>query len=262
MPQPVVYLLFALGAVLVMGGFAKPRRFDSALKMIDLRIGDRLRLGLNQYRRAGLIIGALIIGLGWYGGNAPSLPDSTEPPDATQSPTVLESGGHLIFESDFIKIELPGDWTATDAFGFDILDLDTSKLPRAVQISISAIPIGIEELHLFAFDKDYRATLVILASDIEGVSVSLQLDRRESLYTWIGVPVAETQAGLIINGIDAGILVLDPIHRYELFREKQYLVTTEKQTFFLIFSTLADFYQEREPMFEDIASSFRVLVES
>ena len=103
---------------------------------------------------------------------------------------------------------------------------------------------------------------MILASDIEGVSVSLQLDRRESLYTWIGVPVAETQAGLIINGIDAGILVLDPIHRYELFREKQYLVTTEKQTFFLIFSTLADFYQEREPMFEDIASTFRVLVES
>ena len=175
---------------------------------------------------------------------------------------MVGSARHRIFESNFIEIELPGGWTATDAFGLEISDLDTSKLPRAVQISISAIPIGNEELHLFAFDKDNRATLVILASDIEGVSVSLQLDRRESLYTWIGVPVAETQAGLIINGIDAGILVLDPIHRYELFREKQYLVTTEKQTFFLIFSTLADFYQEREPMFEDIASSFRVLVES
>jgi len=263
MPQPVVYLLFALGAVLVMGGFAKPRRFDSALKMTDLRIGDRLRLGLNQYRRAGLILGALIIGLGWYGGNAPSLPDSTEPTAATQSPTVLESGGHLIFESDFIKIELPGDWTATDAFGFDILDLDTSKLPRAVQISISAIPIGIEELHLFAFDNDYRATLVILASaKREGASVFTQLERRGALYTWTGVPVAETRSGLTINGFDAGILVLDPIHRYELFREKQYLVAAEKQTYILIFSTLADLYQEREPMFDDIASSFRVLFES
>ena len=262
MPEPVVYLLFALGAVLVIGGFAKPRRSDSAVKNVDLRVEDRLRLGLHQYRRAGLILGAMIIGLGWYGGSAPSLPDSAAPEPATQSPTVVGSAHHRIFESNFIEIELPGGWTATDAFGLEISDLDTSKLPRAVQISISAIPIGNEELHLFAFDKDNRATLVILASDIEGVSVSLQLDRRESLYTWIGVPVAETQAGLIINGIDAGILVLDPIHRYELFREKQYLVTTEKQTFFLIFSTLADFYQEREPMFEDIASSFRVLVES
>ncbi len=262
MPQPVVYLLFALGAVLVMGGFAKPRRFDSALKMTDLRIGDRLRLGLNQYRRAGLILGALIIGLGWYWGNAPSLPDTTKPTAATQSPTELASVGHRIFESDFITIELPGGWTATDTFGFDILDLDTSKLPRAVQISISAIPIENEELHLFAFEKDYRATLVILASEVEGASVIVQLDRRESLYTWIGVPVAVTQAGLKINGIDAGTLVLDPIHQYELFREKQYLVTAEKQTYILIFSTLADLFQDREPVFDDIASSFRALVDS
>lgn len=262
MPQLVVYLLVALGAVLVIGGFAKPRRFDSTVKMIDLRIEDRLRLGLYQYRRAGLILGAMIIGLAWYGGNAPSLPDSTKPSAATQSPTVLGSVGHRIFETDVIKIELPGGWTATDAFGFDILDLDTSKLPRAVQISISAIPIGNEELHLFAFDKDYRATLVILASEIEGASVLLQLERRGSLYTWIGVPVAETQAGLMINGIDAGTMVLDPIHRYELFREKQYLITAEKQTYILIFSTLADLYPEREPIFDDIASSFRAFFES
>ena len=38
MPEPVVYLLFALGAVLVIGGFAKPRRSDSAVKKIDLRV--------------------------------------------------------------------------------------------------------------------------------------------------------------------------------------------------------------------------------
>ena len=70
------------------------------------------------------------------------------------------------------------------------------------------------------------------------------------------------EAGLVINGLDAGIMVLEPMHRFELFREKLYLVTTESQTYTLIFSTLADGFQEREPMFEDIAGSFRVLIES
>ena len=262
MPESVAYLLFAVGAVLVIGGFTKPQMISGAENTTDLRIEDRLRLALNQYRRAGIIIGALIFGLGWYGSSASSSPDSLGLGTSTQSPAVAGSGGYRLFESDYIEIELPVGWTVTDAFGLEISDLDSSKLPRAVQISISAIPIGKDVLHLFAFDGDYRATLVILASDIDGASVSTQLDRRWSLYTWFGVPVAETKPGLMINGMDAGTLVLDPIHRFELFREKQYLVTAEKQTYILIFSTLANSYQEREPMFEDIAGSFRVLSES
>ena len=57
-------------------------------------------------------------------------------------------------------------------------------------------------------------------------------------------------------------MVLEPMHRFELFREKQYLVSTEEQTYTLIFSTLARSYEDSEPMFEETVGSFRVLSES
>ncbi|MCH7737512.1 MAG: hypothetical protein IH872_08950 [Chloroflexi bacterium] len=262
MPDSAVYLLFALGAVLVIGGIARPHRLGNAVKTPDLSIRDRLRLGLHQYRRAGLILGALVIGLLWYAVSQSSSPDDTTPQSATQPAPPVESAGHRIFLSEFIEIELPGGWTATDVFGLEIPDLDSSQLPRAFQVSISAIPMRNERLHLFAFDRDYRTTLVILAEDTEAASVAKQLDQRWALYTWIGVPVSEMRAGLVINGMDAGTMVLEPMHRFELFRERQYLVTSEGQTYTLIFSTLAGSYQQSEPMFEEIAGSFRVLSES
>jgi len=261
MPNSIVYLLFALGVVLVIGGIARPSRLAKVEKSDGLGSGERLRLGLYRHRGAGLIIGTMVILLLWFEVSSPSTPDSSAPDPAVRSPAA-ESAGHRMFESDFIQIKLPSDWTATNAFGLEIPDLDYSPLPRAAQVSISAIPMGNEDLHLFAFDGDYQATLVITSGDIEVDTVSEHLDRRWALYTWIGVPVAEMAAGLVINGREAGIMVLEPMHRFELFREKQYLVTTESQTYTLIFSTLADGYQEREPMFEDIAGSFRVLPES
>ena len=204
----------------------------------------------------------MVIGLIWYAVSPSSSPDNTALESAAPSPAAPGNAGHRIYESDFIEIELPGGWTATDVSGLGIPDLDSSQLPRAYQVSISAIPMKNEELHLFAFDRDYRTTLVILANDTDAASVSTQLDRRWALYTWIGVPVSETRAVLVVNGMEAGTMVLEPMHRFELFREKQYLVATEKQTYTLIFSTLARSYQESEPMFEEIAGSFRVLSES
>ncbi len=258
MPESLVYLLFALGVVLVIGAVARPKRLGEVEKPDDLSAGERLRLGLYRYRQGGFIIGVMVLLLVWFEVSSPSTPDSPASDHAAQTPAA-EIVGQRIFESAYIEIELPSDWTATDAFGLEIPDLDYSPLPRAAQVSISAIPMGNERLHLFAFDGDYGSTLVIIAGDIEVDTVSKQLDRRWALYTWIGVPVAEMKPGLKINGLDAGIMVLEPMHRFELFREKQYLVATESQTFTLIFSTLFDNYQEREPMFEDIARTFRVL---
>ncbi len=63
----------------------------------------------------------------------------------------------------------------------------------------------------------------------------------------------------MINGMDAGTLVLEPMHRFELFREKQYLVATERKTYVMIFSTAARNYQDRESIFDEIANSFHVL---
>ena len=256
-----MYLLFAMGVVLLIGGIARPHRLGKAENTAGLRTRDRLRMGFFRYRHAWLILGAMVVGLVWYAGNEPSTPGPTSVVPEAKS-TAAETGGSRMFKSDFIEIELPGGWTATDVSGLEIPDLDYSMLPRAFQVSISAIPMGNEELHLFAFNRDFRTTLVIIAGDIEVASVSKRLDRRWALYTWIGVPVAEMQAGLVINGLDAGIMVLEPMHRFELFREKQYLVRGERQTYTLIFSTLTDSYQEREPMFESIAGSFRVLQES
>ncbi len=261
MPESLVYLLFALGAVLVIGAIARPNRLAKVERPDGLSAGERLRLGLYRYRRGGFIIGTMVLLLVWFEISSPSTPDPTALDPAAESPTA-ENVGHRIFESAYIEIELPSDWTATDAFGLEIPDLDYSPLPRAAQVSISAIPMGNEQLHLFAFDGDYGATLVIIAGETEVDTVSKQLDRRWALYTWTGVPVAEMEAGLVINGLEAGIMVLEPMHRFELFREKLYLVTTESQTYTLIFSTLADGYQEREQMFEDIAGSFRVLPQS
>ena len=162
-------------------------------------------------------------------------------------------------ESNYIEIELPGGWTAHDVLGLGISNLDSALLPRSYQVSIAAIPMRNDDLHLFAFDKDFQATLVILANNTDGASVSTQLDRRWVLYTWIGVPASEIRADLVINGLNAGSMVLEPMHRFELFREKQYLIATEEQTYTLIFSTLARSYPDSEPMFEEIAGSFRVL---
>ncbi len=260
MPESLVYLLFALGAVLVIGSIARPNRLGEAETSEGLDAGERLRRGLYRYRRGGFIIGLMIILLVWFEINSSSKPESTAQDPAAQTPAP-EIVGQRIFESAYIQIELPSDWTATDAFGLEIPDLDYSPLPRAAQVSISAIPMGNEQLHLFAFDGDYGSTLVIIAGDIEVDTVSRQLDRRWALYTWIGVPVSKMETGLEINGLEAGIMVLEPMHRFELFREKQYLITTNSQTFTLIFSTLADGHQERDPIFEDIAGSFRVLPE-
>ena len=261
MPESLVYLLFALGAVLVIGSIARPNGSGEAERPEGLDAGERLRRGLYRYRRGGFIIGLMVILLVWFEINSPSTPDSTAPDPLAQT-TAPESVGRRIFQSAYIEIELPSDWTATDAFGLEIPDLDYSPLPRAAQVSISAIPMRNDRLHLFAFDGDYGSTLVIIAGDIETDSVSRQLDRRWALYTWTGVPVSEMVAGFEINGMEAGIMVLEPMHRFELFREKQYLIATDSQTYTLIFSTLAEGYQEREPMFEDIASSFRVLPEA
>ena len=261
MPESLVYLLFALGVVLVIGAIARPSRLAKVERPDGLTVGERIRLGLFRYRRGGFIIGTMVLLLVWFEISSPSTPGSTAPDPAAQT-QAPEAIGQRIFESAYFQIELPADWTATDAFGLEIPDLDYSPLPRASQVSISAIPMGNEQLHLFAFDGDYGATLVIIAGDIEVDTVSKQLDRRWALYTWIGVPVAEMEAGLVINGLEAGIMVLEPMHRFELFWEKLYLVTAGNQTYTLIFSTLADGYQEREPMFEDIAGSFRVLLES
>ncbi len=261
MPESLVYLLFALGAVLVIGAIARPNRLAKVERPDGLSAGERLRLGLYRYRRGGFIIGTMVLLLVWFESSSTSTPDSAAPDPAAQTPAP-EIVGQRIFESAYIEIELPSDWTATDAFGLEIPDLDYSPLPRAAQVSISAIPMGNEQLHLFAFDGDYGSTLVITAGDVEADTVSRQLDHRWALYTWIGGPVAEMEAGLVINGLEAGIMVLEPMRRFELFREKLYLVATESQTYTLIFSTLADGFQEREQMFEDIAGSFRVLLES
>jgi len=262
MPEAVAYLLFALGAVLVVGGIVRPHRLGNAARPEDPRIRDRLRLGFLRYRRPGLVLGAMAVGLLWYVVSPSQGPDQTIPGPASNAPAAAESAANRIYESDYIKIELPGGWTAIDVLGLGILDLDSSRLPRAYQVSIAAIPMTNDDLHLFAFDKDMQTTLVILANDTEGASVSTQLDRRWAIYTWIGVPVTETRADLGINGMDAGSMVLEPMHRFELFREKHYLIATEEQTYTLIFSTLSRSYQDSEPMFEEIAGSFRVLSES
>lgn len=258
MPVSVVYLLILLGAILVIRGFSEPQRVEFAVKKSKLRIQDWIHIGLHQYRRGGIVLGAMIIGLGVYGSSA-SLPESKAPEPTASFSTADVINDYRKFESDSIQIDLPGGWTAIDVLGLDISDLDLSEFPRPVQRSISAIPIGNEELQLFAFDTDYQATLIIMSGGLETTSVSTLLDRRESLYNWIGVPVTAAQAGLMINGMNAGTLVTEPIHRYELFREKQYLVTAEKKIYVMIFSTLAHNYQDRESGFEEIASSFQVL---
>ena len=262
MPDSAVYLLFALGAVLLVGGIVKPHRLGNAANPGGLRIRDRLRLGLFRYRRPGLVLGVIVAGLLWYVVSPSPAPDDpiTEP---AASPTATAgSAAKRIYQSEYIEIELPGGWTAHDVLGLGILDIDSSQLPRAYQVSIAAIPMRNDDLHLFAFDKDFQATLVILANDTDAASVTTQLDRRWALYTWIGIPVWETRADLVINGMDAGSMVLEPMHRFELFREKQYLVSTEEQTYTLIFSRLARSYEDSEPMFEEIVGSFRVLSES
>ena len=258
MPDFAGYLLIFLGGILVIAGLTRPQIDEFADQNIDLRIEDRLRNSILRYRRAGIILGAMLIGLGWYTSSA-SLPESSDPEPAAPSPAVGEIARLLTFESEFIKIELPSDWTAIYLFGQKLPDLDLSELPRSVRSSILAIPTGTDELHFFAFDKNYNATLVILSSRINTTDVAMLLDRRGSLYNWIGVPVATMQSGLIINGKDAGTLVLEPMHRYEFFREKQYLVATETDAFVMIFSTLDDDFPDLEPLFEEIANSFHVL---
>jgi hypothetical protein len=259
MPESAFYLLFALVAVLVVGGIVRPHRLGNAAKSGSPSIRDRLRAGLHRYRWPGLVLGAMAVGLVWYAVSPPPAAEHTLPEPAANPPAALEDSGSRVYESEFIEIELPGGWTANDVSGLGIPDLDSSQLPKAYQVSIAAIPMRNDDLHLFAFDKDFQTTLLILANDTDAATVSTQLDRRWVLYTWIGVPVSETRTDLVIDGNEAGTMVLEPMHRFELFREKQYLVATDERTYTLVFSTLARFYQNKEPMFEEIAGSFRVL---
>ena len=143
MPVSVVYLLILLGAILVVRGFSEPQRVEFAVKKSKLRIQDWIHIGLHQYRRGGIVLGAMIIGLGVYGSSA-SLPESEAPEPTASSSTVIND--YRKFESDSIQIDLPGGWTAIDVLGLDISDLDLSEFPKPVQRSISAIPIGNEEL--------------------------------------------------------------------------------------------------------------------
>ena len=122
MPESLVYLLFALGAVLVIGAIARPNRLAKVERPDGLSASERLRLGLYRYRRGGFIIGTMVLLLVWFEISSPSTPDSTAPDPGAQTPAP-EIVGQRIFESAYIEIELPSDWTATDAVGVVILDI-------------------------------------------------------------------------------------------------------------------------------------------
>ena len=140
MPESLVYLLFAMGVVLLIGGIARPYRLGESKTTPGLSARDRFRTVLFRYRRAVLILGVIVAGLVWYAGNTPSTPAPDDPEPEARYPAA-ETVDPRMFKSDFIEIELPGGWTATDAHGLDIPDLDYSDLPRAFQVSISAIPM-------------------------------------------------------------------------------------------------------------------------
>ena len=66
MPESAAYLLFAFGVVLLIRSIIRPRRLNNAEKTICPRLLDSVRLGLRKYRRAGLVIGLVVIALIWY----------------------------------------------------------------------------------------------------------------------------------------------------------------------------------------------------
>ena len=86
MPEAVAYLLFALGAVLVVGGIVRPHRLGNAARPEDLRIRDRLRLGLLRYRRPGLVLGVMAVGLLWHVVSPSQGPGQTIPGPVSSPP--------------------------------------------------------------------------------------------------------------------------------------------------------------------------------
>ena len=66
MPESAAYLLFAFGVVLLIGSIIRPRRLNNAEETVGPRLQDKVRLGLRKYRRTGLVIMLVVIGLTWY----------------------------------------------------------------------------------------------------------------------------------------------------------------------------------------------------
>ena len=66
MPESAAYLLFAFGVVLLIGSIIRPRRLNNAEETVGPRLQDKVRLGLRKYRRTGLVIKLVVIGLTWY----------------------------------------------------------------------------------------------------------------------------------------------------------------------------------------------------
>jgi len=66
MPESAAYLLFAFGVVLLIGSIIRPRRLNNAEETVGPRLQDKVRSGLRKYRRAGLVIGLMVIGLICY----------------------------------------------------------------------------------------------------------------------------------------------------------------------------------------------------
>ena len=97
MPESAVYLLFALGAVLVVGGIVRPHQLGAAAKPGGLRIRDRLRLGLLRYRRPGFVIGVIAVGLLWYVVSPSPAPDETVMEPAASPTVAAESAANRIY---------------------------------------------------------------------------------------------------------------------------------------------------------------------
>ncbi|MAF39404.1 MAG: hypothetical protein CL696_11120 [Chloroflexi bacterium] len=114
MPESLVYLLFVLGVVLVISAVARHERLGEVEKPDGLSAGERLRLGLYRYRPGGFIIGVMVLLLVWFEVSSPSTLDDSQATGPVAQTREQEVIGQRIFESAYIEIKLPSDWTATD----------------------------------------------------------------------------------------------------------------------------------------------------
>ena len=167
-----------------------------------------------------------------------------------------------------IQIDLPETWVFFDPIEQTyeaFLEMLRRQSPELVSRAEKYIAPNLEEIEVFAFDTESVNILDNLAIGFQELLFPTALPTLVNQLEagWLADPghrLVSSESDLTVGGLSAGRLVGSASANLSDLMQVQYVLLSEPSTaFILVFASGADSFERLEPVFEEIAQSFRVL---
>jgi len=191
---------------------------------------------------------------------------ATTGPTGTTTPTLVApmvpEGWERHITANF-QIDLPETWEAQDltVLPFEVLleavSLDFRWAALIEQFQPESFPF-------FAIDAESEEKItnlsIMLRDDPIPTTISALIGGTEDLFRGTGIQVPATDSGLTIGGLEAGSMRASaPTGFFRSELVNYFVQLSPTVVYSLVFATGADEFPALEPVFEQIAESFRVL---